>query len=320
MLPLKTIACCAAALFSAALTHAQGYPNRPITLVVPASAGSITDYTARVLSAKLSERLKQPVLVDNRTGANGQIAMEWLIKQKPDGYTLTVGPSSTHAGNPSLYKNLRYDPVKDFTPIARIGQTALIVSVNNALPVTSLKDLITYSRERPGKVSYAWANSGSLVGAEAIRAQAGLSLIGASYKVSGQALTDLMAGHVDMYVIDFQTAMASIKAGKIRGLAVTSAHASPLFPGVPPVSDTFPGFEVTAWNALFGPAGLPRDVVDRLATEVNEILADKEVQTALLANGITAMPTRSPEELGKYVADQIVLWRRLVQQAGIQPE
>src|SRR3546814_402451 len=142
-----------AALFVALGAHAQTYPSKPITVIVPASPGSLTYYSARALSNKLAERLKQPVVVDNRPGANGQIAMERVIAQKPDGYTLTLAPSSTHAGNPNLFKTLRYDPLKDFTPIARVAQTALVVAVNNALPVQSLEELTAYAKERPGELS-----------------------------------------------------------------------------------------------------------------------------------------------------------------------
>lgn len=301
--------------------HAQEtYPSRPVTIVVPAAAGSLTDTSARILGARLAHRLNQPFVIDNRPGANGQIAMEWLIKQKADGYTLTLAPSTTHAGNPSLYRKLRYDPVSDFTPIARVGQTALVVAVNNALPVRSMKELISYAKSKPERLSYASANAGSRVGAEMIAAAANVQLVGVPYKVSGQALTDLIAGHVDMYVVDFLTGLPSVEAGKIRGLAVTTSRASPVFPGLPPVSDTLPGFEVVAWNALYGPAGMPKAVVDRLASTVNEVLAEPDTQAALLRNGVTPMPSQSPGELRAYTIQQIALWRMLVQQAGIEPE
>ncbi len=299
---------------------AQTYPTKPVTLLVPFAAGSATDSAARIVGQKLGERLGQPVLVENRPGANGQIGAEYVAKAKPDGYTLFMTTNTTHSANPTLYKSLRYDPIKDFTPIVRTGELPFVLTVNPALPVKNLKELIEYARANPGKISYATPNSTSIVASETIKRLAQLDIVGVQYKASPQALTDLIGGQLEMYVIDFGTGLPSIKSGKIRPLAVTPARGSKLLPNVPPIAQTLPGFDLTSWNGIFGPAGLPKPIVDRISTDVQAVLAEKEVQEKLAVLGFEVWPSKSPEEFAKYVDDQLVYWSRLIKQAGIQPE
>jgi tripartite-type tricarboxylate transporter receptor subunit TctC len=314
------IAALAATIFAAPAAFAQAYPSRPITLVVSFAAGSGTDSVARIVGQKLSERLKQPVVVENKAGANGQIAAEYVKNAKPDGYTLWMTTNTTHSANPSLYKELRYDPVKDFTPIVFIGELPFALVVNNELPAKNLKEFLAYARANPGKISYATPNSTSLVGSETMRHLGKLDIVGIPYKSSPQALTDTMSGQVQMYIVDLGSGLSNMKANKVRTIAVTPASGSKLLSDQPPIAKEIPGFDLTSWNGIFAPAGTPRDVVDTISRNVQEILKDKDVQDKLAQIGFEVKPSRSPEEFQKYVADQLAHWTRLVKSAGIKPE
>jgi tripartite-type tricarboxylate transporter receptor subunit TctC len=299
---------------------AQTYPSGPITLVVPFAAGSGTDAVARVIAQKLSDRLRQTVVVDNKPGASAQIGAVFVARAKPDGYTLLMTTNTSHSANPSLFQNLKYDPLKDFTPILRTGELPFALVVANSLPVKTMKDLLDYAKANPGKLSYATPNSTSLVASETIKQMAGITVTGVPYKSSPQAMTDVVGGQIELYVTDFGSGLAMIKADKVRVLAVTPASGSKILPNVPPVAQTLPGFDLTSWNGIFGPAGLPRPIVDRINTEVLAILSDKEVQDRLAVMGFEVMPSATPEMFAKYVADQLALWSRLIKQAGIKPE
>lgn len=301
-------------------TLAQTYPSSPITLVVPFAAGSGTDAVARVIAQKLSDRLRQQVVVDNKPGASAQIGAVFVARAKPDGYTLFMTTNTSHSANPSLFQNLKYDPIKDFTPIVRTGELPFALVVANHLPIKSMKELIDYAKANPGKLSYATPNSTSLVASETLKRMADINMVGVPYKSSPQAMTDVVGGQIELYVTDFGSGLAMIRADKVRTLAVTPANGSKILPNVPPVAQTLPGFDLTSWNGIFGPAGLPRPIVDRISTEVIAILAEKEVQDRLAVVGFEVMPSASPELFEKYVADQLTLWTRLIKQAGIKPE
>lgn len=311
------IACAGLAVSVAAL--AQTYPEKPISLVVPFAAGSGTDNVARQIAQRLSERLRQAVVVENKPGASAQIGAEYVANAKPDGYTLFMTTNTSHSANPSLFKTLRYDPIRDFTPIVRTGELPFALAVNPSLPVKSTKELIAFAKANPGKISYATPNSTSLVASETIKSMAGIDIIGVQYKSSPQALTDLMGGQLQMYVVDFGSGLSTLKAGKVRTLAVTPARGSKLLPDVPPIAEALPGFDLTSWNGIFGPAGLPKPIVDRLNSEIQAILADKEVQEKLAVVGFEVWPSKSPDEFATYVAEQLELWTRLIRQAGIEP-
>jgi tripartite-type tricarboxylate transporter receptor subunit TctC len=299
---------------------AQVYPAKPITLVVPFAAGSGTDGVARVIAERLSERVKQPVLVENKPGANAQIGAEFVAKAAADGYTLFMTTNTSHSANPSLYKSLRYDPIKDFTPIVRTGELPFALTVSPALPVKSVKDLIEYAKKNPGKLSYATPNSTSLVASETLKFMAKIDIVGVPYKSSPQALTDLVGGQLEMYVVDCGSGLSMIKSGKVRTLGVTPARGSKILPGVPPIAHALPGFDLTSWNGIFGPANLPKPLVDRINTETHSILAEKEIQDKLANIGFEVWPSKTPEEFAKYVADPLASWATLIKQAGIQPE
>ena len=316
-----TRAFAAAACVALALpAMAQTWPSGPITLVIPFAAGSGTDSVARTVAQKLSERLKQPVLVDPKPGASAQIAAEFVAKAKPDGYTLFMSTNTAHSSNPSLFNKLRYEPIKDFTPIARVGELPFAIAVNPALPVKTIKELIDYARANPGKLSYATPNSTSLVAMETIKRIAGVDIVGIPYKASSQALTDLIGGQIQIYPIDFGSGLAMLKSDKIRPLGVTTSNPSAMLPGVPPVGQTVQGFNMTSWNGILAPAGLPRPIVDRINNELQSILAEKEVQERLAGIGFEIWPTKTPEEFGKYLADQLVNCTTLIKQSWIKPE
>jgi len=302
------------------LSAQEAWPSKPISLIVPFAAGSGTDSVARVIAQKLSERLKQQVVVDNKAGASAQIGAEFVSKAKADGYTLLMTTNTSHSANPSLFKTLRYDPIKDFTPIVRTGDLPFALVVNANSPIKTVKDLIENARANPGKFSYATPNSTSLVSSETIRVMAKIDILGIPYKSSPQALTDLIGGQVQMYVVDFGSGLPSMKAGKVRVLASMAAKRSSILPEVPPMADTLPGFDLISWNGIFGPAALPRPIVERLANEIQALLAEKDVQEKLANIGFEVSPSKSPEEFSKYVSDQLALWSRLIRQANIQPE
>ena len=306
--------------FSASLAHAQGYPSAPVTLVVPFAAGSGTDSVARAVGQKLSDRLKQPVVIDNKPGASAQIGAQFVAKAKPDGSTLFMTTNTSHSANPSLYSNLKYDPIKDFTPIARVGELPFALAVHPAVPAKSLKELIDYGKSHPGKLSYATPNSTSLVASETIRRITGVDMLGIPYKSSPQAMTDLVGGQVQLYVVDLGSGMGMIKTDKVRTLGITTAEPSPLLPRIPPIGQTVQGFALTSWNGIFGPAGLPPAVVERLNSELQAVLADKDLQDKLSQIGFQVWPSKTPDEFARYVADQLNHWGTLIKQAGIRAE
>ena len=308
---------------AAGLAHAQpapAYPSAPITVVVPFAAGSGTDSVARTVGQKLSERLKQPVLIDNKPGASAQLGAQYVAKAKPDGYTLFMTTNTSHSANPSLFTNLKYDPIKDFTPIARVGELPFALAVHPGVPAKTMAELIDYARANPGKLSYATPNSTSLVASETIKRIAKIDLLGVPYKSSPQAMTDLVGGQVQVYVVDLGSGMTMLKSDKVRTLGITTAEPSRLLPGVQPIGQTVKGFDLTSWNGLFGPAGLPAPVVERLNAELQVVLQDKEVQDKLSQIGFQVWPSKSPEEFARYVADQLAHWGTLIKQAGIRPE
>jgi tripartite-type tricarboxylate transporter receptor subunit TctC len=312
----------ALAIATAPLAHAQGdaYPSKPISIVIPFAAGSGTDNVGRIVGQRLSERLRQPVVIENKPGANGQIAAEQVARAKPDGYTLFMTTNTTHSANPSLYKTLRYDPIKDFTPVIRTGELPFAVVVNNALPIHSVKELLDYAKKNPGKLSYGTPNSTSLVATETLKNQGRIDIVGVPYKSSPQALTDLIGNQIQVYVVDFGSGMSMLKANRVRPIAVTPARGSKILPNVPAVANTIPGFDLTSWNGVFGPAGMPRVIAEKLSNEINAVLAEKDVQDKLAAAGFEVWPSKNPEEFAKYVGDQLALWTRLIKAANIQPE
>jgi tripartite-type tricarboxylate transporter receptor subunit TctC len=300
-------------------SFADDYPSKPIRLIIPFAAGSATDSAGRILAQALSQRLGQAMIVDNRPGANGQIAATVAAQSAADGYTLFMTTNSTHSANPHLYKSLPYDPIKDFEPIARVGTLAFMLVVHPDLPVASTKDLIAYAVAHPGALSYGTASTASLVGAETINAMGHADMVGISYKASPQAILDLVAGRVQVMVADFTTAMPQVRTGKLKVLAVTTAKRSALLPGVPPIADTLKGFDMTSWNGVFAPAGTPQPIMARLERETLASLAQPDVKERLATIGFEVDPQDSVA-FRRFVREQLDAWGKLISAAKIQPE
>nr|WP_145549117.1 tripartite tricarboxylate transporter substrate binding protein [Variovorax boronicumulans] len=305
---------------AASLSAVQAQNAQPLTLVVPFAAGSGTDAVARTVGQKLAEKLGQTVVIDNKPGANAQVAAQYVAKAKPDGLTLFMTTNTSHSANPALYKELRYDPIKDFTPIARVGELPFALAVHPSVPAKTLAEFIAYAKANPGKLSYATPNSTSLVAMETIKRIAGIDVAQIPYKSSPQAMTDLVGGQVQVYVADLGSGMAMLKTDKIRTLAITTARESQILPGVPPVGATVKGFDLTSWNGIFGPAGLPKPAVDRVNAALQQVLAEPDTQDKLRQLGFEVWPSRTPEEFTQYVADQLAHWGQLIRQAGVKPE
>jgi tripartite-type tricarboxylate transporter receptor subunit TctC len=298
---------------------ADTYPSKPIRLVIPFAAGSATDSAGRIVAQALSQRLGQSVVVDNRAGANGQIAALLVAGSPADGYTLFMATNSTHSANPHLYKTLPYDPIRDFEPVARVGTLAFVLVVNPALQVGNTRDFIAYALAHPGQISYATASTASLVGAETINAMAHTDMVGVSYKASPQAILDLVAGRLQLMVADFATAIPHVKTGKLKVLGVTTAKSSTLLPGVPPLGETLKGYDMTSWNGLFVPAKTPPEIVARLEKEALAVLAQADIKDRLASLGYDVEPMNAVA-FKRYVGEQLDTWGKLIRAAKIQPE
>jgi tripartite-type tricarboxylate transporter receptor subunit TctC len=299
--------------------QADPYPTKPIRLVIPFAAGSATDSAGRVIAQGLSARLGQSVIVDNRAGANGQIAAVNVAQSKPDGYTILMTTNSTHGANSFLYRSLAYDPMKDFDPVVRVGMLPFMLVVHPDVPAKNMREFLDYARANPGELSYGTSNTTSLVCAEMLNVMAQAGLVGVSYKSSQQAILDLVAGRLQVMIADFATAMPQVKAGKLRALAVTPAKGSKLVPDVPPLSRTLPDLDITSWNGLFVPAGTPREIIDRIEKETLALLAQAEIAGHLATIGYEVDPM-SRAQFSRYVPEQIARWGKLIRAANIQPE
>lgn len=298
---------------------ADTYPSKPFRLVIPFAAGSATDSAGRVVAQALSQRLGQSVVVDNRAGANGQIAALLVASSPADGYTLFMTTNSTHSANPHLYKTLPYDPIRDFEPVARVGTLAFMLVVNPELPVGNTREFIAYTLAHPGQISYATASTASLIGAETINAMAHTDMVGVSYKASPQAILDLVAGRLQLMVADFAIAIPNVRTGKLKVLGVTTAKPSALLPGVPPIAETLKGYDMTSWNGLFVPAKTPPEIVARLEKETLATLAQADVKDRLASLGYDVEPMNAVA-FKRYVGEQLDTWGKLIRAAKIQPE
>jgi len=299
---------------------AQSYPSSNITLVVPFAAGSGTDAVARIMATKMGSILGQPVIVDNKPGASAQIGAQLVASAKPDGYTLLMTTNTSHSANPYLFQNLKYDPIKDFTPIARVGELPFVLTVNNDLPVKSVQELIDYAKANPGKLSYGTPNSTSLVTTETIMYLSKIGMTQIPYKSSPQALTDLIGNQIQVYVVDTGSGMGMIKAGKVRPIGLTGNRPYAQLPNVPPIAKTIQGFDIVSWNGVFGPANLPKPIVDKVNATIQEALKDKDVQAKLGQLGFVVWPSKNPQDFAQYVSDQMAFWGKLIIQSGIKSE
>ena len=314
----------AAALGAAAcalpfLASAQdAYPSHPITIVVPFGAGSGSDIGARLIGQKLGETLGQSVVIDNKPGANGSIGATYVAKAKPDGYTLFVGPNSTHGANPGLLKEMRYDPIRDFAPINRIAVYTSIIVANPALPVRTMRELIAYGKTQ--ELTLATGNASGVVQSETLARAAKWKLLRVPFKSNPQAMTEVMSGRVQLMFSDIASVQAQVKSGALRALAVTSKDRSALMPELPTIAESgVPDFDLSGWIALFAPAGTPEPVVSRLNAEVTRVLNMPDVRSRFLDLGAEPGPMPVPQ-FAAWVQQEVNTWTRLVKEAGIQPE
>jgi tripartite-type tricarboxylate transporter receptor subunit TctC len=320
---VKTIATLGLAAFIAAVSAqaatTEKYPNRPVRFIVPFTAGSATDVVARTVGQNLSEALGQPIVVDNRAGANGTIGAELAAKSPKDGYTLLISTNTPSAAAPSLMKKINYDPVKDFAPIARVGTIAFVLVTSPSLPAKNMAELIALAKKQPGKLTAGSGSAGSLVPIFMLQQMAGIELTHVPYKSIPPALTDVIGGQINMVYADMVNGAPQVKSGKLRGLGVTSRKRDPLLPDVQAIAETVKDFELIAWFAMFAPAGTPQPIVDRLSSEAEKILARSDVRERFAVLGIQVDPMK-PAELGKFQKSELEKWAQLAKAANIIPE
>jgi tripartite-type tricarboxylate transporter receptor subunit TctC len=284
------VALVGAVLVLSGWVHAQSYPNKSIRLIVPFPAGGATDILARAVSQKLSERLGQTVVVDNKPGAGGVLGSELAVKSVADGYTLLLATTSTHTIAPAVNPKLPYDAFNDFTPVAHVGNAPSIMLVPNSSPAHTVKEWIAYAKARPGKLNYASSGNGTIVQltAELFKSQAGLFVVHIPYKGTALAIPDLVSGKLDVMFDSLPSGMPHVRDGRLRALGVTTLKRSPLAPDLPPIAEVLPGYESNTWFGLFGPKGLPADIVTKLNGAVNQTVADPDVKEKLARLGIEA--------------------------------
>lgn len=296
------------------------YPEKPISLIVPFPAGSGTDAVGRIFAEGLSKQLGQPVIVENKPGANATIAANYVAKAKPDGYTLFVTTNTSHSAAPWLMKNVTYDPVKDFTPIARGGNLPFLLLSNPDRPYKTVAELVEYAKAHPGTVTYATGNSTGIVAGATLGVTAGVNLLAVPYKGTPQALTDLVGGQVDFMFTDFTSGMPFVKSGRLHAMAVSTAKRSDLVPDLPSMEESgVANFDINSWNGYFGPAGMSPDTVQVLNTAINNIVNDPATKARLAELGFDAFSGTS-EDFAKFVQDQYVLWGQLIKAANITPQ
>ncbi len=314
---LAALSAAAIALVSPA-TAQEAYPSRPITIVVPFGPGSGSDVGARLLGQKLGDALGRAVVIDNKPGANGSIAAEYVANAKPDGYTLFIGTNSTHGANPALQREMRYDPIKGFEPVNRVAVFTSIVVTNPALPVKTMRELVAYGKTR--ELSIATGNASGVVMGETLARQVGWKLLKVPFKSNPQAMTEVIAGRVDFMFTDISTALAQVKAGTLRPLAVTSKKRSAVLPDLPTLDDSGAAdYDLSGWISLFAPAGTPRAVVEKLNAETTRILNAPDVRARFQELGAEADPMPTAE-FATWVQREVTKWTRLVREAGIKPE
>ena len=316
---LSALVCLAACTAAAA---DPAYPTRPVRFIVPFAPGGSTDTLARTLAQKLSDALGQQVVVDNRSGGNGNIGTELVARATPDGHTIVLGYIANLGIGPSLYAKLPYDPVKDFAPVTLLAVAPNILVAHPSVPVKNVRELVAYAKANPNKVNYASAAVASLghLAGELLNSSAGIHMQHVPYKGSGQAVIDLLAGQVQIMVSGMSSVMPHIKGGKLRPLAVTGAQRSPATPEVPTIAEAgYPGFEASAWYSVMAPAGTPKPVVSRLNGEILRALKMPEVKDRLENVGFELVGS-SPEACGAYIKSEIAKWAKVVKASGVKAE
>ena len=305
-----------------ALARAESYPLKPITIIVPAAPGGVTDMLGRVLAQHFIADWGAQVVVENKPGANNQVAAEYVARQRGDGYTLLVGPESTFIVNPTLYGHLTYDPVKDFTPISGLVSANHVLVVNPTVPVDNVRELIALGDARPGQFDYGTYGVGSSghLNMEMFKAMTGVNFVAVHYKGATPALEDVIAGHIQLMFISLGSALPYAKAGAVKAIAVGAPKRVALLPDLPAVAETVPGFTAVSWFALFGPAGMPPDVTAKISGEVREIFSDPQVRENFLDVQYFESIAGSPEDLSTRIGAEEPKWRKLIQESHITVE
>ena len=306
-------------LAMSALAGAQTYPDKPIRVLVPFAAGSGTDILARIVTEEMRASMGANFVIDNRAGASGQIAAELVAKANPDGYTLLLSTNTPHSANPFLFKKLSYDPVKDFAAVSRMIYYVFILVVNPNSGIKTVPELIANIKANPGKNSYAFGNSTGQVNGAYFVSAAKLDSLPVPYKSTPPAMTDLIAGQVQWMFVDAASSQGHIKSGRLRAIAVMSDKRSDIFPDLPAVGETVPGFDTVPWAGMFAPAGTPKAVINRLNAEIVKAINKPAVNQRLADAGLAPGPS-TPAELDLFVKQQLAAWGKKIKDAGIQPE
>jgi len=320
MIRVSRLTCAIGALLLASGVGAQDYPTKPITFVVPFAAGSATDQLARALGQSVSEQGKQAVVVDNKPGASGFLAAQFVAKASPDGYTVLITTNTTHAANEHLYKSMPYDPVKDFAPVTLLGKGGQIMIVNPKVQAKTVGEFLALAKKNPGKLSFGSGSSSSRIAGELLQQMAGIELLHIPYKSNPLAITDLLGGQIDMMITDTATGLPQVKGGKVRALGVTARTRTPLAPDIPTIDEAgVKGYEMGYWFAAYVPAKTPPATVARLQKML--VAATKSASAkAFYENTGTEIVTSTPEELAKFQAAESQKWGRIIKAAKIEPE
>jgi putative tricarboxylic transport membrane protein len=296
---------------------ATNYPTRPITFVNPFGAGSASDTLCRIIADKLGTMLGQPVVVEDRPGADGALSAQYVHHQPADGYTLLMATNSPLSADPFIH-TVDYDPIKDFVPVTRVGSFTLMLVINPKLPIHSIKELVEYAKANPGKLSFASGNTAGIVGGYTLTHWAGINVVHVPYKTTGPALEDIMAGRVSMMFADFTTAMPHVQSGTLRPLAISRIKRSALYPDLPTMDEAgVKGFNLDAWAGLVAPAGTPPDVIAKLNAALRKIIDSPDTQAKFRNVGFEGFSS-TPEQLGDYIKTELGAWKKMVEDAGIK--
>jgi tripartite-type tricarboxylate transporter receptor subunit TctC len=317
---LLRIAVAAAITMFSPVLYADDYPSKPITIITAFGPGSASDTIARVMAQPLGVALKQNVIVEARPGASGAISAMYVARQPADGYTMLLTTNSPHSAAPFLMKNIAYDPVKDFAPITRYGSFTLMLCINPSIPAHNVKELIDYARANPGKLTFASGNSAGIVAGETLKHWAKLDMLHVPYKSTPQGVTDLIAGRVSMMFVDLTAGLPHVQSGALRALAVTRIKRSALLPDLPTMDEAgVTGFDMDAWAGFVAPANTPPAIAALLSKTMRPIIDDPKVKQTLTRVGFEAFSS-SPQELEDFIKVQLGKWKKMVNDAGIQPE
>jgi tripartite-type tricarboxylate transporter receptor subunit TctC len=323
MRAIATVLAAAALALTAPQAQAQSgsYPERNIQLIVPLAPGGIADVMSRMIAEHLQAKWGKPVVVENRPGAGSNIGMEALAKAAPDGYTIGMGNIASHAINPAVYRErIPYDPVKDFAPISLVGITPSMLVVNpEKVPVTSVAELVAYAKANPGKLNYGSSGVGTSLhlGMELFMQKSGTKMVHVPFRGSAPMLTALLGGQIDLAMDAASTALQHVQSGKLRALAVTTPERAFFAPDLPPLKDTLPGVEITAWHGIMAPGGTPRPIIEKLGAEIQAFLRSPAAEEKLRQQGVIRVGN-SPDEFARIVADEVARFRPIVEEAGVQ--